>query len=281
MKNALLKSVTVLVVSCCVSGCAYLAEFLKAANTFLEPRFNFKTLNLTDINLGGLNLDTVWSLENQSNVGISLASVDYALFVEDKQLVAGAPAAGLQIAPMGASDLHFPAGVKFVDLANVVETFLTKDTAKYRAEGGIGVQTPIGVLKFPIAKTGDFEVPKIPLVTFGNPKVSGLTLTGATIEFPLQVTNKNSFALPINQVLGNIKVGSANIGQISTGDLGAMEGKGTRTVTLPLSVNFLSAAGAVVQAINGGNAQLAFDAKVQSGSQQVPFNVNQLVSFVK
>ena len=281
MKTSMLRPLLVAVACCFISGCAYLAEFLKSANSFLQPNFNFKSLSLTDINLGGLNLDTIWSLENKSNVGISLASVDYALFVEEKQLVAGAPPAGLQISPMGASDLHFPAGIKFIDLANVIETFLTKDTAAYRAEGGIGVQTPIGVIKFPIAKSGDFEVPKIPAVVFGNPKVSGVTLTGATIEFPLTVTNKNSFSLPINGLLGNIAVGNANIGQISTGDLGAMDGKGTRTVNLPLKVNFISAAGAVMQAINGSNAQLKFDAQLQSGPQAVPLNVNQIVSFVK
>ena len=281
MKITSVRIVTIAAACCFISGCAFLNEFLKSAGNFLEPTFNFKSLDITDASLAGLNLDTVWSLENKSSVGISLASVDYALFVEEKQLVAGAPAAGLQIAPNGASDLHFPAGVKFLDLVSVLETFLTKDTAAYRAEGGLGVQTPVGIIKFPIVKSGTFEIPKIPAVVFGNPQVSGLSLTGATINFPLTVTNKNSFPLPINGLIGNIAVGNSNIGQLSTGDLGALDTKGTRTVNLPLTVSFLSAAGAVVQAINGGNAQLKFDAKLQSGPTAVPIKLDQIVSFVK
>ena len=44
-------------------------------------------------------------------------------------------------------------------------------------EGGLGVQTPVGVIRLPIAKEGLFEVPKIPAVVFGNPRVTNVTST--------------------------------------------------------------------------------------------------------
>lgn len=262
-----------------LSGCAALERFLRSA--FKEPSFNFKNLNLTDISLGGLTLDTIWQLDNPNNVGISLASVDYALFIDNKQVLAGAPAQGLQIAANGSTDLHFPAGIKFQDLVGVVETFLTKDTAGWRAEGGLGVQTPIGVLRFPIAKQGDFEVPKIPAVAFGNPRVSNITVSGATIEFPLTVTNRNTYALPVNGLAGNISIAGSNVGTISTGNLGDMQGKGAKQVSIPLQVNFFSAAGAAVNAIRGGNANVQFNAQVQSGPTALPIRVDQLVNFVR
>lgn len=275
MKRALLAAVGLSI----LSGCAYLQQFLKTA--FREPTFTFKNMLLNDVSLGGLNLDTLWDLNNPNNVAISLATVDYALFVEDKQVVAGHPENGLQLAANGSSELHFPANIKFQDVAAVVQTFLTKDFASWRAEGSIGVQTPIGVLKLPLAKEGQFEVPKLPAIVFGNPRVTNITLTGATVEFPLTVTNKNTYALPIAGVTGNLAVAGSNVGTLSTGDLGAMDGKGAKQVSLPLTINFLSAAGAVVSAVRGGNAQVSFNAQVQSGPQTLPIKVDQLVSFVR
>lgn len=275
MKRALLTAAFLSV----LSGCAYLQQFLKTA--FREPTFTFKNMVLNDVSLGGLNLDTVWDLNNPNSVGISLAAVDYALFIENKQVVAGHPENGLQLAANGSSELHFPANIKFQDVAGVVETFLTKDLASWRAEGSIGVQTPIGVLKFPMAKEGQFEVPKLPAIVFGNPRVTSITLSGATVEFPLTVTNKNTYALPIAGVTGNLAVAGSNVGSLSTGNLGAMEGKGAKQVSLPLTINFLSAAGAVVNAVRGGNAQVSFNAQVQSGGQTLPIRVDQLVNFVR
>lgn len=272
MKRALLVAACL----CVLSGCAYLQQFLQAA--FREPTFTFKNMVLNDVSLGGLNLDTVWDLNNPNNVGISLAAVDYALFIENKQVVAGHPENGLQLAANGSSELHFPANIKFQDVVGVVETFLTKDLASWRAEGSIGVQTPIGVLKFPMAKEGQFEVPKLPAIVFGNPRVTNISLSGATVEFPLTVTNKNTYALPL-AVTGNLAVAGSNVGTISTGNLGAMEGKGAKQLSVPLTINFLSAGAAVVNAVRGGNAQVAFNAQVQSGTQTLPLRVDQLVSF--
>lgn len=268
-----------------LSGCAILRDLLLASQQtgagFNQPNFTFRNVALTEISLGGLNLDTVWDLNNPNPIGISLATVDYALFIENKQVVAGAPQNGLQIAANGATQLHFPAGIKFADIAQVVETFLTKDNASWRAEGSLGVQTPIGIIKLPIVKDGLFEVPKIPAIVFGNPRVSNIGLTGATIEFPMTVTNKNTYALPIGVVSGNLAIAGSNVGTLSTGNLGSMEGKGAHQVSLPLQVNFLSAAGAAVNAIRGGNAQVSFNAQVQSGQQTLPLKVDQLVNFVR
>jgi len=260
-------------------GCKLLEDLFKTA--FKQPGFTFKNVALTDISLGGLTLDTVWQLDNPNSVGLSLATVDYALFIDNKQVLAGAPAQGLQIPAKGATDLHFPAGIKFLDLVGVIETFLVKDQAAWRAEGSLGVQTPVGVIKLPLAKDGMFEVPKIPQVAFGNPRVTNVTLTGATLEFPLSVTNRNTYPLPVGGVVGTLSLAGAPLGTLSTGDFGAMDGKGTRQVTLPLQVNFLSAGVAVARAVQGQSAQVSFNAQVKSGPTALPLRVDQLVNLIR
>lgn len=280
---AMKRALSVFVALVLLPGCAYLKDFLSLAEQagFQQPNFVFKNAALSNISLGGLTLDTVWQLDNPNDLGATLASIDYALFIEDKQVVAGYPQTGVQVPARGSTQLHFPANIKFTDIAQVVEVFLNKDQAKWRAEGSIGVNTPIGIVKLPLSKEDFFEVPKVPQIAFGNPRVSGLSFSGATIEFPLTVTNRNTYALPIGNITGAVAIAGNRVGTLSTGALGDMQGKGAHQVSLPLTVSFLSAAGAVVNAIQGGNAQVSFDAQVQSGQTTSPLKVDQLLTFIR
>lgn len=260
-------------------SCALLKEFLGSA--VQQPTVAFRNAELQDVSLGGLTLDTVWVLSNPNAVGVSLASVDYALFVENQQVLAGAPKSGLQIPAQGQTELHFPTNIKFAELAGVVATFLTKDTATWRVEGSLGVQTPLGILRLPIAQEGHFEVPKVPTLAFGNPRVTTVTFQGATIEFPLVVTNKNTYALPVAEVTGTLAIAGSPLGTLSSGNLGAVEGKGSRQVVLPLHVSFIAGARAWDNALRGESAQVTFKAQLQSGPQTLPVNIDQLVNFLR
>ncbi|WP_224244749.1 LEA type 2 family protein [Hyalangium gracile] len=255
-----------------LTGCATLKKLFK------KPRVTFKTARLSSASLSDATVDVVYQVDNPNTFGLSLAKVDYAFFVEGKQVVAGSPRKGLQLKARDSSELVFPANVKFADIVPVVETFLTKDAAAYKVQGELGIDTPIGVISFPLTHEGTFEVPKVPNVQFEAPRISNISLTGATVEFPLSITNRNSFPLPIAGLAGDLKVAGASVGTLSTGDLGMLDGKGSRQVTLPLQINFARAASAA-SALRSGNAQVTWNARVTSGSQNLPINIGQLLQF--
>jgi len=260
-----------------LSGCAALQSLFKQA--FQKPRFTFKTARLSQASLSDATIDLVYQLDNPNPLGLSLASINYAFFVEDKQVVAGTPPKGLNIAAKGKSELVFPANVRFADLVPVVSTFLNKDAARYKAQGSIGVKTPIGVINFPLAHEGTFEVPKIPQVQFNAPRVSNITLQGATVEFPLVVKNRNSFALPVAGITGAMKIAGSSVGNLSTGNLGMLEPGATREIKLPLNINFASALSAASALRSGGNAQVKMDGQLTSGTQKLPLDISQLLNF--
>lgn len=262
-----------------LTGCAALQNLLKGA--FQEPRLTFKTARLADASLSDATVNLVYEVENPNNFGLSLASVDYAFFVEDKQVVAGKPRAGLQLKANGRSELVFPANVKFADIAPVVQTFLTKDTARFKAQGSIGLKTPIGVINLPLSKEGTFPVPKIPSVKLESPRISNINLTSATVEFPLSITNPNGFPVPVGNLVGALKVAGADVGTLSTGDLGTLAASGTKQLTLPLKIDFLRAAQAATALRSGGSAQVRFDGKLTSKSLTVPVDFNQLLNFTR
>ncbi len=262
-----------------LSGCAALQDLLKGA--FKRPTLTFKTARLSNASLADATVDLVYEVNNPNGIGLDLASVDYSFFVEGKQVVAGKPRKGLKLKAGGKSELVFPANIRFADIAPVVTTFLNKDNAAYKAQGEVGIKTPLGVLKFPLSKEGTFEVPKVPKVSFQPPRIKNITLSGATVEFPMAITNRNSFPLPVAGVSGALKLAGANVGTLSTGNLGMLDGSGTKEVTLPLTINFSQAGSAALALRSGKSAQLSLDGNLVSDSQSVPLNLSQLVNFVK
>jgi LEA14-like dessication related protein len=275
MKRPLLLLATLGLVT--LTGCAALQNLFKSA--FQQPRFTFKTARLADASLSDATVNLVYEVDNPNSFGLSLASVDYAFFVEGKQVVAGTPRNGLSLKAKGKSELVFPANVKFADIVPVVQTFLTKDAAQFKAQGTLGIKTPIGILRFPLEKEGTFPVPKIPSIKIESPRITNVNLSGATVEFPLSITNRNGFPLPVGGVVGALKVAGADVGTLSTGNLGLMEAGGTKQLTLPLRIDFLRAAQAASALRSGGNAQVRFDGKLTSDAQTVPVDFNQLLNF--
>ena len=262
-----------------LSGCAALQSLLNGA--FKKPTLRFKTARLANASLSDATVDLVYELDNPNSLGLKLASVDYAFFVEGKQVVAGKPKSGVNLKSNGKSELVFPANVKFADIAPVVTTFLNKDVAAFKAQGSLGVQTPIGIIKLPLEKEGTFAVPKIPQVQFQAPRITNVTLSGATVEFPLSITNRNGFPLPVSGITGALKVAGASVGNLNTGNLGMLDASGTKQITLPLTINFASAASAAMALRSGGNAQVSMTGNLTSDAQSVPLNLSQLVNFKK
>jgi LEA14-like dessication related protein len=261
-----------------LAGCASLNKML--AGAFQKPRLTFKRADLGAASLSGATVNLVYDVENPNPVGLSLAQVSYAFFVEGKQVVAGTPPNGMKLKANGASQLVFPASVKFADLVPVVSTFLTKDNAAYKAQGSVGIQTPLGVLSFPLAHEGIFPVPKLPQVALAAPRIKNLGLTSATVEFPLTITNRNAFPLPINGLTGALNIAGASVGTLSTGDLGSFAAGAQKQVTLPLQINFARAASAAA-ALRSGSAQVGFSGQVLSGGGSVPMSFTQRVSFTR
>jgi LEA14-like dessication related protein len=262
-----------------LGGCAALQRLFEGA--FQRPTLTFRRADLQNVTMGSAAMNLVWNLENPNRLGLSLAEVDYTFFVEDKQVVAGRPRGGLQIPANGARELVFPAEFKFQELAPALQAFLTRDVANWRAEGSIGVDTPIGILRLPLRRSGQFEVPKIPQVSLATPRITELTLAGARLELPFTVKNRNSYPLPFGGLSGALDIAGARVGNISSGQLGLLEGGRTGNLTVPPTVNFASAGVAVANALRQGSGQVALSGQLQSGEFRVPVQFSQRVNFTR
>jgi LEA14-like dessication related protein len=256
-------------------GCAALKDLANIR----DPSLRFQSVALENVTLASATLNVSYILDNPNPLGISLDEVEYAFFVENRQVVAGTPPNGLSIPAKGQTVLTFPANVRFIDLGEVLQTFLTRDSAGYRAEGKLGLRTPIGVLSVPLRQEGTFAVPKLPRLAFGAPRIAELSVSGARLDIPLTVTNPNSFALLLDGIGGELSISGAPIGRLATGNVGQLGPSGTRELVLPLQLSFAGAGAAAASALRAHSGTLGFRAQVDSGGSSLPIEYLQTVAF--
>jgi LEA14-like dessication related protein len=262
-----------------VAGLAMLAAMSATGCAFQKPTLKFKTVHLREVDLEGTTLDVVYTLKNPNPVGLKLATVDYALEVEGRQVVSGKPARGLSVRQNGATELVFPARVKFQDIVPTVQVFLKQDTAKYRASGAIGIQTPIGVVKLPLSHSSTFPVPKIPDFDFQTPVISGLSLSGARLTFPIKITNKNPFALPLKSFSAGFTVAGTKIGSTRAELAQAFAPQQSQVVNLPIDINFMQVGTSVANALRTRRALVKLDGALQSGGISLPIEMSKTLDF--
>jgi LEA14-like dessication related protein len=262
--------------SALLCGCSLLQTVAQGR----EPSLSFKEASLSDVTLAGATVNLTFTVQNPNPVGISLAETDYKLSLAGKQLVAGKPAAGLRIPAGGSSEVTLPAQVRFADLGDSIAAVLQQNEVPYRAEGHIGVSTALGVIPLAFSKEGTLPLPRIPAVTVQSPRIASLSLTQATLEVPLTLSNANSFPLPLGSVAGDLSIAGSQVGRIASTPLGSLEARQSRTLAIPVTVHFAQAFGAA-QALREGRARVALDAQLSSGGASVPVHVERDVDFTR
>jgi LEA14-like dessication related protein len=267
-----------LAVLCALALCA--CSLLQGVADFREPSVSFKDASLSDVSLGGATVNLTLTVHNPNPQGISLAEADYKLSVAGKQLVAGKPAAGLRIAGGGNSDVVLPVQIRFADLGDSIAAVLEQDHLPYRAEGHLGVSTPLGVLPLGFAQDGTLPVPRLPTVTVQAPRIADMSFTQATLEVPLTLSNSNPFPLPLGSLVGDLRIEGADVGRIASPELGNVDARATRTVAVPVTVRFAQAL-AAARALREGRARVALDGTLSSGGASVPVHVEREVDFTR
>ncbi|HEY3586115.1 MAG TPA: LEA type 2 family protein [Myxococcaceae bacterium] len=265
-----------LVLAAGASSCAWLQA---AEGGFKKPDVAYKSASLSDVSLSGATLNVVTSVDNPNPVTLALAEVDYRLSIDGHPVATGKPPDGLEIPANGAADVTLPASFKFTDLGEAVATVLSKGSAGYKAEGTVGVKTPIGLVKVPLSHEGTFTLPAMPGIALGTPRLAAVAIDHATVELPVTLTGKGSLPVPLQSLQAAVTIGGAHIGDVSAKDLGTLEPGASRSVTLPLTVPFSGALDAAQVMLKGGSVPIALQGQLQSGPAPVPFQLQTTANF--
>jgi LEA14-like dessication related protein len=140
-------------------GCAYVKAAL--CNQFQRPDVAFQRIEAQNWSLDGVNLNLVFRVKNPNDLALEVAKVDYQLEVEGHRILRGSPNNGVSLPANGTRDLVFPARVRFLDVLPAVTAIFTRDALRWRASGTLGIQTPIGILDYPLSRSGNVAVPDL------------------------------------------------------------------------------------------------------------------------
>jgi LEA14-like dessication related protein len=266
-----------LVLAAVATSCATLGQL--ASGAFQKPTLAYKSAALADVSLSGATLNVVTTVNNPNGVGLSLADLDYRLSIDGHPVATGHPPEGLQIPAHGSADVTLPASFRFADLGQAVATVLARGSAGYKAEGTVGLNTPIGVVRLPLSHEGTFELPDMPGIALGTPRVTAVAIDHATIELPVTLTAKGSYPVPVQALEAAVSIGGTRVGEVSAKDLGTLEPGKPRTVSLPLTIPFSGAFTAAQAIVKGGTVPIALDGQLQSGPAPVPFALKTTAQF--
>lgn len=248
-----------------------------ASSAVERPLLSFKEAQLPRIDFQGADLNLVFLVTNPNRVGLDLARADYALDVEGHRVVAGAPKRGLKIPAGGTAEVTLPATFRWNDVAPALEAIFAKDEIKYKVSGVLGLDSPGGVVSLPLEHEGTFTAPKMPKFDVGTPQIISLTLTGARLSLPLEISNLNGFPLPLGGILGKVQIAGADVGRIAMPEAGAVPPGQRSTLHIPLDVSFLSAGAATAEAIKSGLAEVRIDGTLNAAGATLPVKVARTV----
>lgn len=245
------------------------------------PRLALKGVSLSELSLEGATAVITVSTDNPAPIPIDLGPSHLSLFIDSNKVAELQPPAGTRLAAASTSELALPLRFSFGSLLTAAVGVAAKPrTATLRVEGSLSLPTPVGIFQVPVQESQPLELPRLPELAFGAPRLGNITLTSATVEVPVVVTNRNQFSVPAIRVAGALAIAGARVGEISSGDLGTLEAGGVRTFAVPITLDLLRTM-AAAQAVRTGSASLAFDGTVASGELSLPLQWKQTVAFTR
>lgn len=237
-----------------------------------KPEMTFKRVNLQGMSFDSVTLGLVYEIDNPYEIPIELAQVSYQLAVEGNRLFSGSPNEGVKIPAGRSREITFPAQIRFAELGPAVKTIFTKKALNYRASGKVGVDTPVGMLSFPISKSGTFDRPDLPQVHIADILAPKITTSGAELRVALDVTNTNAFPMPLEALQYGLNLNGSRVGggTVRGANVGA---KKTQRIELPVKVGFADAGRSLQQLLAGKATDVAVTGKFDFGSLSGPLEV--------
>ncbi|NOY25797.1 MAG: LEA type 2 family protein [Oligoflexia bacterium] len=251
------------------TGCEVLADYL--------PTVSFDRLDVSAVDWNGVSANFVFKIDNPNPIQIKLARFDYALAFSDVEWLQGDDPDGLELAASGASELALPVSIEFQSLYDVVQATRGVDTIPFALSGSFGFDTPAGIVDLPYDADGGFPALRTPSIAFDKIRVDKLGWTSATLAVDLGIDNDHESTLDFTNFDYALTMGGDSVGTGFLDDLGTVDGAQTGTLSVPLTINFLTTGTAIYDAITSGQVDLGLSAStdVDTPFGIVPLSVDQ------
>lgn len=141
------------------AGC----DTLQNALALQKPKASLKGLKLENISLDSASLLFDVEIENPYPVDLPMVNVDYSVASNANKLFSGKAELEGTVPAKSTKMVSLPAKISYLDVVNAFKGIRPGSKIPYQADVGLSVDAPaLGVIRLPLNKTGELDVPAIP-----------------------------------------------------------------------------------------------------------------------
>jgi LEA14-like dessication related protein len=266
-----------------LSGCALLSGLLGPTP---KPQVTVTAVRITDLSLSDLNVVFDLTITNPYAVPLPLVNVDYALSSQARPFLQGqAPLQGT-VPVSGSKTVSLPAKLVFLELLKVLQEVRPGALVPYHATLGLSVNAPVlGTLRLPIEHDGQVPVPTAPQVSVPSVTWQSVSLTGATGQVKLRVSNPNAFAFDVAGLDYQIKLGSHDLAKGNLTNAASLAAGAAQDIGINVSVATAQAGMAILQVLEGKGSSYSLGGTLAIGTPfgplRIPLAVTGQVPFLR
>lgn len=234
-----------------MAGCAALNQMVQT------PQVTFNGLKIRDASLTAGTFNFNFIVNNPNPVGIRASRITYAMKLNGLSFVSGKLDQGLSLPSRGAGQMTIPVRIAYLDVFDSMMEMMRRKTAAYDISG----RFYIGPVAVPFQAQGTFDLPRMPQISLENIRVDQLSLLGARLRCRLNLDNQNAFALMIQRLDYNLKLGETSFARASTHPAAPIGANAKSGMDLLLNVSFAQLGKTAYQLLQGTSTDYTLEGK--------------------
>lgn len=224
-------------------GCQILKGFVRS------PSIQLDSVALKGTSLFQGDLEFNFTMTNPNPIGVSVDSMTYQLSIEGRKAMEGTLNQGLALPAMATKSVTIPLTVNYMESVDSLLDFFKKDSITYEVAGTF----KIGAFTVPFSHKDVITLPKPPTVQVKGVSIRSMTFTGARLALELEITRQTPGRIDLKKITYSIVLGGFKLFDGKSENFSMAEDTKTQTITVPLTVDFITLGKSAVSLFTQGN----------------------------
>jgi LEA14-like dessication related protein len=237
-----------------------------------EPKFSLHSVELVGINFTGAQLLCKVNVENPNSFDIPFPEIDWNFFINTNSFVKGVVKNNESIRSRRTTVVDIPLSVDYIDIFSAFASLIGSKNINYK----IALDAKFTFADFVnkvlhLEYDGNFPILQVPAVSFKGIDVKNMSLTKMDFELNLEIDNKNTIAMIVNNLS---YVFSVNNSQWADGSVQntRIAADGKTVIPISFSINSLNMVKDITQIVTRGtDISYAFTGNLRLGADLPAF----------
>jgi len=249
--------ITIALTAAVLAGCTAVEQLIK------PPSVDVEGVKISGLSFQEIELDLALLIRNPNPFGVQLNGFEYALIVQQHQVLSGEKNQTVRLAGANQSRITIPVTLIFSDLRDLIKEAGDLDSLAYQVRGHFKPGGVLAGMNVPFSASGSLPNIRPPRLGFSGLRVAKMGLTGVDLELVLDLENRNSFSYALGQLDYEIALAGESVASGSTRDAAEIPSRGSTEIRLPLSLNFSAISSSLLSLLRGDR----IDCSVNGGAE--------------